>query len=95
MAETRIVVLTHGGNRLSAYFPSLQDAADYIAQWVEHEFLRNKREPCEHLDYWAVNAKFVIGMYIANDQPTAQERMAAAAEKIARGECPGDEWKDK
>lgn len=41
---------------------------------------------------WSVLLKSIVGMYIANDEPTPAERVAAAIERQAR---EGDEWRDQ
>lgn len=39
---------------------------------------------------WSVILKAIVGMYLPNDEPTAQERIADAIERQSR---EGDEWK--
>ena len=42
---------------------------------------------------WAFAVEELVGCYTMEDRLSAQERIAAAVEKAAKGDLPGDEWK--
>lgn len=110
MERTHLVVMLAGGIYSSIYFKTRQEASDWIKGWAAEAEVNLGKEPPQYTTNMMthhdaegnIGAAYVrqciIGMYIAEDKSSVNDRLAAAQEKIAEAVGKqvgqGDEWKD-
>jgi hypothetical protein len=102
--KTRLIIMLFGGEYISGYYPTREDAEAELAAWCDRQKKRLAEGKVNVLEdsflygppdgpvQFAALGRAIIGMYIPPDvaDPTPAERVAAAIEKI---HDQGDEWK--
>jgi len=113
-----VVMLSSPEGSFRAPFGSREDAIKFITDWSNltgerlgrgetpdgSMVLYNGTDPSGAIN-WSVLARHIIGMYIANTEPTSAERLADSSAKVAKAAEQmaeelkhqgrvGNEWKD-
>ena len=102
---SRVVVLFYGGQYASVCFSTQEEAIAYIVGWANVVDVRDPTNlPSTIRGFSPVDSKQcinafvfagIVGMYLATDELTPQERMASAIESAVKKSTEGDEWKEK
>lgn len=103
---TKVIVMLIGGSYIHTHQRTYQDAVDFISKWAQRcrDRVKGKEDACtvENCVFEGHDAsgnvvsvamaEAIIAMYIAEDRPSAQERLVDVLEKQIND---GNEWKDQ
>ena len=102
------ILLAAPVGQITISFRHFADAVAYVAEWrdTQKKRIETNINVVDTMLYegWdlddpslvlsSVMGQYIIGMYVAKEVPSAQERLADAAEKMVKQATQGDEWKE-